>query len=148
MGFIYKIEVGEECYIGSTKQKYLSQRQADHNKLINNPNSKAYNYSLYKFCREHNVRRIKCELLETVEDSELKILEQEYIKMLKPSLNTYRAFQTKEDRKEQNKNYHKEKVKCDKCGVIINKTYLKNHQSRMSCRKFWDSSLLNSEDEE
>ena len=111
MGFIYKIEVEGELYIGSTKQKYLSKRQADHNKLINNPNSKAYNYSLYKFCREHNVRRIICELLETVEDSELKIVEQKYIKMVEPSLNTYKAYNTIEDRKEHIKKYQKKKSK-------------------------------------
>ena len=68
--------------------------------------------------------------------------------MLEPNLNTYRAFQTKEDRKEQNKKCQKKKVKCDKCGIIITKRYLKNHQSRMICRKMWDISLLFSDDEE
>ena len=36
MGFIYKIEVEGELYIGSTKQKYLSNRQGLHNHILNN----------------------------------------------------------------------------------------------------------------
>ena len=96
MGFIYKIEVEGELYIGSTKQK-LYYRQSLHNYKLKND----CEYKLYKFCRENKVKKIICELLETVEDSELKILEQEYIKMLEPSLNTNRAYQTKEEHLEQ-----------------------------------------------
>ena len=47
-----------------------------------------------------------------------------------------------------NKNESKKKVKCDKCGTLIFKSYLKNHQSRMICKKFWDISLLNSDNDE
>jgi formylmethanofuran dehydrogenase subunit E len=47
-----------------------------------------------------------------------------------------------------NKKEIKKKVKCDKCGVIVFKSYLKNHQSRMICKKFWDYSLLDTDDEE
>ena len=94
MGFIYKIEIGEDLYIGSTKQKYLCDRQKLHNHDLNNPHRKNYNLLLYKFCREKKVKKIICELIEEVENGELLLLEQEYIKMLEPSLNTYRAFQT------------------------------------------------------
>lgn len=64
----------------------------------------------------------------------------------------------KEFRKEQNKsqkkflkknpNYHKEIVKCDKCGIQIKKGSLFNHKKSFKCRKMWDSSLLNSDSEE
>ena len=101
MGFIYKIEVAGELYIGSTKQKYLSSRQGQHNKILNNPNNKNYNIYLYRFCREHNIEKIICELIETVDDTELRILEQEYINMIEPSLNSYRVYQTEEERLEQ-----------------------------------------------
>jgi len=37
------------------------------------------------------------------------------------------------------------KVKCDKCGVMITKNYLKKHIKTMVCRKMWDSSLLDSD---
>lgn len=53
----------------------------------------------------------------------------------------------KEYRKK-NKDKIKEKIKCDLCGSIVSKGSLKRHQTRMICRKMWDSSLLNSDDEE
>tara|TARA_R100001463_G_scaffold69255_1_gene122733 strand:- start:688 stop:852 length:165 start_codon:yes stop_codon:yes gene_type:complete len=37
------------------------------------------------------------------------------------------------------------KVKCDKCGVMITKNYLKKHIKTMVCRKMWDYSLLDSD---
>ena len=49
MGFIYKIEIDNELYIGSTKQKYLSQRQGLHNYRLTNPNNTNYNIYLYRF---------------------------------------------------------------------------------------------------
>ena len=134
MGFIYKIEVGEECYIGSTKKKYLSQRQQLHNQCLNNPNNKDYNGPLYRFCREHNIEKIICELLETVDDSELRILEQEYITMLEPSLNSIRAFQTEEERLEQKlldiKKQNNKKSNCPICGLEMIKKNINRHIRR------------------
>ena len=127
MGFIYKIEVGEDLYIGSTKLKCLSQRQAVHNYNLNNPNSKKYNIYLYRFCREHNVSKIICEIIEEVDDTELVLLEQEYINMLEPSLNSYRAFQTIEDRKEQFRINNKKKSKCPECGKEMLKKNINQH---------------------
>ncbi len=37
------------------------------------------------------------------------------------------------------------KVKCDKCGVMITKNYLKKHIKPMVCRKMWDTSLLDTD---
>ena len=185
MGFIYKIEVKNELYIGSTKKNLLSQRQGQHNYSLRNND----NLPLYKFCKENKIEKIICEMLEKVDNENIVIKEQEYINKLNPTLNTNKAHSTKEDRKKtihksrekykdkynekkrehynNNKNEinekrkikynenkkemlekQKEKIKCDKCGVIITKRYLKNHQSRMSCRKMWDSSLLFTDDEE
>ena len=134
MGFIYKIEVGEELYIGSTKKK-LYYRQSQHNYTLNNPNNKSYNYPLYKFCRTHNIEKIICELIEEVEDSELLLLEQEYINMLEPTLNSYRAYRTieelKEQWKEKNKKHNpinnKKKSKCPMCGLEMNKRSINRH---------------------
>jgi hypothetical protein len=129
MGFIYKIEVESELYIGSTKQK-LSHRQAEHNCRLNNPNYSNYNYPLYRFCREKKVKKIICELIEEVNDSELVLLEQEYIKMLEPSLNAYRAYRTIEEYKKQIiKDHKKSNSKKNNC-PICNKEMLQNNIKR------------------
>ena len=125
MGFIYKIEIEGELYIGSTKNK-LSKRQSVHNYRLNNPNCKDYNIYLYKFCREKKVKKIICELIEEVYDNELILLEQEYIAMLETSLNSQRAFQTKEEKIEQMKEHNKIKSNCPIC----NKQFMKNSINR------------------
>ena len=105
IGFIYKIEVEGQLYIGSTKKKYLCDRQSHHNQCLNNPKNIGYNYYLYKFCREKKVEKIICELIETVDDTELVLLEQEYINKLQPTLNTRGAYRTEEEKIE----YYKKK---------------------------------------
>ena len=60
MGFIYKIEIDNQIYIGSTKQK-LCRRQTNHNCSLNNSNDSHYNIYLYRFCRTHNIEKIICE---------------------------------------------------------------------------------------
>ena len=61
----------------------------------------------------------------------------------------------KKERKEYDKKYRennveklKEKINCQYCNSLVLKKNIKVHYTSMSCRKFWDSSLLNSEDEE
>ena len=131
MGFIYKIEVGGELYIGSTKLKYLCQRQTEHNQALKNPKNTRYNGPLYKFCRTHNIEKIICELIETVDDTELVLLEQEYITMLEPSLNSNRAHRTEEERLEQirlkNKKNNNMKSNCPECGKEMLKKNIKRH---------------------
>jgi predicted GIY-YIG superfamily endonuclease len=48
MGFIYRIVVAGEIYIGSTKVKFY-QRQSQHNQGLRNPNGKDYNYFYINF---------------------------------------------------------------------------------------------------
>ena len=131
MGFIYKIEIEGQLYVGSTKKKYLCQRQSHHNHCLNNPNDTHYNYYLYRFCREKKVKKIICEIIEEVDDTELVLLEQEYITMLEPSLNCKRAFQTEEERLEymrlQNKKQNKKKSKCPICDKEMLKNNIYKH---------------------
>ncbi len=127
MGFIYKIEVEGQLYIGSTKNKYLSNRQAVHNCNLKNPNNINYNLQLYKFCRDHNIEKIICEIIEEVDNTELVLLEQEYINMLEPSLNIRRAYQTKEERLEQIRLQSNKKSKCPICSKEMRKDSIKRH---------------------
>ena len=126
MGFIYKIEVEGELYIGSTKKK-LYKRQTLHNYYLNNPNSKNYNTYLYRFCREKKVEKIICELIEEIDDTELVLLEQEYITMLEPSLNSKRAYQTEEERLEQKLLDRKKQSKCPICNKEMLKRNINQH---------------------
>ena len=124
MGFIYKIEVEGELYIGSTIRKSLSQRQHDHNyKLKNN-----CNYKLYNFCRRKNIKKIKCELLQEINDTNIiKELEQEYINKLEPTLNSNRAIRTEEEHKEQIRFNIKIKSNCPICNKELLKNNIKRH---------------------
>jgi hypothetical protein len=130
MGCVYRIVVAGEIYIGSTKAKLLT-RQVEHNYNLRTLLRKNYNNFLYKFCREHNVEKIICELIETVDNENLTIKEQEYMDLLKPSLNTYRAFITEEQkieqRKECNKKHNKIKSNCPICGMLMVKGNIKRH---------------------
>ncbi len=127
MGFIYQIKVNNELYIGSTKQKYLSSRQGEHNKCLNNQNNKNYNNPLYRFCRTHNIEKIICELIVEADNNELKILEQEYMNKLNPKLNTYRAYRTEEELKEQIRLKNNKKSNCPICDKEMNKNYINRH---------------------
>ena len=126
MGFIYKIEIDNQIYIGSTKQK-LNKRQITHNQGLNNPNDRNYNIYLYRFCREKKVEKIICELIEEVNNNELVLLEQEYINKLQPTLNTRGAYRTEEEKIEYYKKKSKWKSNCPICGLEMLKTSINRH---------------------
>ena len=66
-------------------------------------------------------------MIEEVDDSELKILEQEYITMLEPNLNSYKAYQTEEEHKEQIRLHNNIKSNCPECGKEMLKNNIKKH---------------------
>ena len=86
IGTVYKIEIGEKIYIGSTIQT-LTERQRKHNlRLKQNVRTN----KLYEECRVNNIEKIYCIPLETKEiedDLEIRELENKYIDELKPLLN-------------------------------------------------------------
>ena len=142
-GYIYKIEVGNDLYIGSTIDKRLCDRQAKHNyKMKQYPNR-----LLYKKHYENNLDKVKCILVKVIEFEnlqELKILEQEYIIKLNSTLNSQKAFQSKLDRKEYKKKWdednkkqlqtlYKQKIQCPNCKSIVNKYSLNRHQKSKKC---------------
>ena len=106
MCLVYKISFKDcdEFYIGSTVN--LMNRKIKHKYSCYNSKVKKYNYKLYQFIREHyEWKDVIFEILEeyeTVLDKlELRKLEQKYINELKPTLNHRKAYQSKEERKEQ-----------------------------------------------
>jgi len=116
--YIYKIYNDENLYIGSTIDIY--ERKHCH-KVQSNPNNKCRHLSkLYKIIREKGgYEKFKFEIIETFDyiDKQSKITKEEYyIKLLNPNLNSIKAKQTKEERKEQKhqnylKSYEKNKEK-------------------------------------
>jgi hypothetical protein len=124
MAIVYKININGEFYIGNTRAKYLSLRAAKHNWTLRNPHSKDYNNPLYKFCRKHLVEKIICILIEDEIEEEYRFIkEQQYINIIKPTINQRKAFQTKEEKEEQIKIARRKKNKCSICGKeMLNKS--------------------------
>tara|TARA_R110002153_G_scaffold266213_1_gene429360 strand:- start:406 stop:858 length:453 start_codon:yes stop_codon:yes gene_type:complete len=144
-GIIYKIEIGEDFYIGSTETT-LKIREKRHNNDL-----KWRNQKLQKFCKENNINKITLIELEKVKIEnklELRIIEQDYINKLQPSLNSQKAHLTKEDKIDYIKKYYQnnkdnykktayiwdnKKVDCEFCGLEMNRSSLSRHKKK-SCK--------------
>lgn len=94
-------------------------------------------------------------IIEKLTDIENKLNEKEKEKEYKKNYNKNYRENNKEKLKNYHKNYRennveklKEKINCQYCNSLILKKNIKVHYTTMSCRKFWDSSLLNSDNEE
>ena len=108
IGIVYKIEINNEIYIGSTIDK-LNKRQRNHNITLKENIKK---YKLYDECRKYNITKIICITLEKKEienEEEIRLLEQEYIDKLQPTLNCNSAY-TGLTQTEYNKNYKKNNI--------------------------------------
>jgi len=108
-GIVYKIEIGDELYIGSTEDK-LCVRQAKHNyDLKQFPHRK-----LYKACIDNGVDKIKCWWVADIvfnSFDERRAIEETYRKELNAELNSLRCYVSLEEKKEYQKQYelnHKE----------------------------------------
>jgi len=91
IGIVYKIEIGEKIYIGSTIQTIRERESKHNNRLKQNFRTN----KLYEECRKKNIDKIICIPLETKEienDLEIRELEQEYITKLQPLLNECSAY--------------------------------------------------------
>jgi len=132
IGRVYRINVNkDDFYIGSTIKK-LFDRQAKHNYRLNQNKDK---YKLYEECRKNNITKITCELIEEKEienKEEIRLLEEEYIEKLNPTLNSRLAYTgliglTKKeyDKEYYDKNKEQEKYKERK------KEYTENNKERI-----------------
>ena len=96
-GYIYKIVMENEVYIGSTKRN-ISTRQAEHNYRLRHPSTKT-NSKLYTHFR-HNQQSIKCVWVADVEYNstpELRVVEETYRHSLNATLNGQRSYKSKQD---------------------------------------------------
>ena len=128
-GIVYKIEVGDELYIGSTEEK-LCVRQGSHNRDLKNfPHRK-----LYKACIDNGINKIKCWWVADIlfnSFEERRAIEETYRKKLNAELNSVRCYRSQEELKEYKKQYsidHKEEKKeYDKKYSIDHKEEIKKY---------------------
>ena len=136
MATIYKIEVGEYIYYGSTKQR-LCQRQDRHNESLRNGKK---NYKIYQKCRELNINKIKCIEIEKCKLEERNTREGYYIRICNKDIllncvipDRYRIGNDKYDEEyyENNKDKIKERksviIICE-CGSRIQKGKISRHK--------------------
>ena len=141
-GVIYKIVTGDDVYVGSTTN--YGKRKNEHKKKINNEKTKNYTMKVYETIRANDGEyeiNIYEENLSMTKD-ELREREEEVRLLLGATLNSRRAHQTKEQRKEteriraakwrdENKDIYTErlrsKIKCE-CGLMICYSSLARHK--------------------
>ena len=116
----------EQFYIGSTKRN-LSVRMGDHRRGAKFGKA----YRLYDVMRAKGVNSFKYVMLGSCLVSNMdqqRMYEQKYIDMLKPTLNSIRAWDhLNEDRSEYMKRYRAVKFPCVCCGKSYRKDTLLEH---------------------
>lgn len=105
---IYGINAGDYTYIGSTMD--LKQRKKAHKYNCNNESSKKYNMKIYQKMREIGGWD-KCEMTPIEEyecdnKTQAHIREENWRRLYKPELNSIRAYITKEQAKERDKEHY------------------------------------------
>ena len=115
----------DDIYVGGTAYPRLSQRMCCHR---SEAKATKWNYKLYRFMRQHGIENFKIELLENcpcTSKKELRLREQHFIDLLRPTLNStnatsnrkevLRRYNNKPERKARMKRYYQEnKHKWDK----------------------------------
>lgn len=101
----------DDIYIGSTCN--FANRKYMHKASINNPNVKNYNCYKAQFIREHggwdNWRMIQIDTRDDITKREAEMYEEELRQEYKPTLNTIKAYTTREEKLEQFKIRNKAK---------------------------------------
>jgi hypothetical protein len=143
IGYVYKLYCDgiDDFYIGSCWD--IKKRKPNHKSFCNNPKGKEYNYKVYQYIRENRgFDEWKIEILvekEFENKRALEIKEQECIKLLKPSLNSQSAYQTKEERRLQQKATDDKrlatKINCI-CGSKTDKHSKARHERTQKHQKY------------
>ena len=141
----YKIQVGNECYVGSTNDFKNRMRQHKHSCHKEKDSNHKYEYKLYDYIRNNGGwEQCKCSWFAKVKTDKRNIIEANYIKLFNATLNTYSpVYDKKIYQKKYNKQYYsknKEKlceqntVKgcCDICGKEMRKDSIRRH--KLNCK--------------
>lgn len=118
--YIYQIISNCEqfCYIGSTKK--LNERIRKHREVCynNSEKNRKYNMKIYKTIRDNggweNFTHNVLEEIETNDENEVKKLEQDWITIIKPNMNSAKASSGFDNFKDYVSNWHKENWKNNK----------------------------------
>lgn len=106
---IYKIQCGDEVYIGSTRD--FTQRKSQHKSCCHKESCKEYNLKIYQTIRENGGWDSKIitpiELLECETITEAHIREQHWIREYNATLNMKQAHITTEERYESHRQQNK-----------------------------------------
>jgi len=145
-GIVYKIEVNKEIYIGSTILN-MKERQRLHNLRLKRNEI----YKLYDECRKYDINEIICIPIEKKivgHIDEIRLLENKYIKELRPTLNHNASHRSEEEKREYKKEYMKEfykknktyiknrmkeKIECDVCGCFVSRRNISIHKKTKNC---------------
>ena len=138
---IYKTEHIENeslVYVGHTTN--FNKRKARHKINCNNENDKKFNFKLYQMIRDNGgfdmFKMVEVEIYPCKDKREAERRENEIMKELKASMNTYKSFTTDEERKEYHKDYHKEYRETNKEYIKeqkneYNKEYRDNNKEKI-----------------
>ena len=133
---IYKIYNDDMAYIGSSKN--FKDRMRYHKSDCYNENRKSYNLFIYQYIRTHGGwDEFTKEIIHTCEvadDTEQRMVEQEFIKNNECKLNCKKSYQTKEERKEQKKEWNeKNKEKIQKQKKECNEQNKERRNQKTTC---------------
>ncbi len=150
IGVVYKLccDGIDDFYIGSSFD--MKERKRLHKFVCNNTKRHEYNYKVYQYIRENGgFDNWKFEILvekEFENKTDLHIKEQECIKLLKPTLNSYSAYQTAEELKLQEKKNHTKnlasKINCA-CGGKTDKQNKARHEKSKKHQKYITNNITN-----
>ena len=127
-GIVYKIEVGDELYIGSTEEK-LCVRQGSHNRDL----KKFPHRKLYKACIDNGINKIKCWWVADIvfnSYAERRAIEETYRKKLNAELNSIKCYVSQEEKKEDRKQYHIDHKEEKKQYYLDNKEKIAEYQKQ------------------
>ena len=138
---IYKIVCNDlnikDCYVGHTTN--WIKRKSAHKTNCNNQNRKEHNHNVYKFIRQNggwgNWEMIEIKKYPCNDKREAEAEERRYYEQLNSNLNTYRPFTTKDEKKEQRKDYDKNYNEKNKDKIKeINKNYNENNKDKKNAK--------------